>query len=125
MNIRRACLDHAQRITEIKVAAYRDEKARFAPPPERKPKWFDHEWYLDNEETKRLILEFHSYVIIVNEENIGCFWLHDVDANTIMLEDFCIIPAFQGFGHGSLALRELEKLLPHLYFLSPASPYTS
>ncbi len=113
MVIRRAFLEDAQQITSIKTETFRDEKTRFAPPPDKKPSWFDNEWYADNEETKRLIQEFYSCIILVNEEMIGCFWLHDVDAETVELEDFCIRPAFQGRGYGSLALQEMEKLFPN------------
>ena len=64
------------------------------------------------DETKRLINDYYYYRIIVNEEIIGCFLLHDVDKDTMELEDLCIHPDHQGRGYGYKALLSMEDFFP-------------
>lgn len=112
MRILPANIEEAQIFTEIKTAAFRDEKKRFGPwqNEDAGPKWYHDEWYNNVDETERLIKEYYYYKIVENEEIIGCFWLHDIDDNTIKLEDFCIHPHYQGKGYGYKTLLYMEEL---------------
>lgn len=96
--IQRASVNEVNLIADIKTRAYRDEKERFKPCEDKIPKWFYDEWYIDISENLRLINEYYVYVLVSNEKMIGTFWLHDIDEETIELEDFCILPEFQGLG---------------------------
>ena len=110
LKIIRASVDDVAFIAEIKTMAYRDEKERFRPEDDKIPKWFYSEWYVDMPENIRLIKEYYVYRLTVNEVTIGTFWVHDVDVDTIELEDFCILPQYQGFGYGYEALNMMEGM---------------
>ncbi|BCN32300.1 GNAT family N-acetyltransferase [Anaeromicropila herbilytica] len=108
--ILRASIDDVNLISDMKTRAYRDEKERFKPSEDKIPKWFYDEWYIDITENLRLINEYYVYLLTVNNMKIGTFWLHDIDEETIELEDFCILPEFQGRGYGYQALMQMEEL---------------
>jgi GNAT superfamily N-acetyltransferase len=110
LTIQRASVSDVNVIIDIKTNAYRDEKERFRPSEDRIPVWFNDEWYIDKQENLRLIHEHYVYLLLISEVVIGSFWLHDVDEETIELEDFCILPKFQGFGYGYQALTMMEGL---------------
>ncbi|ADL50716.1 GNAT family N-acetyltransferase [Clostridium cellulovorans] len=110
LKIRKASLEDVNLIAEIKTKAYRDEKERFKPEEDKIPKWFYSEWYIDIPENIRLINEYNVYLLTVNEVVIGTFWVHDVYEDTIELEDFCILPEYQGFGYGYKALNMMEGM---------------
>ncbi|MCM1989376.1 GNAT family N-acetyltransferase [Oceanirhabdus seepicola] len=110
LKIRKASVDDVNLIVDIKTKAYRDEKERFKPEDTKIPKWFYDEWYIDMPENIRLINEYYVYILTVNEEVIGTFWTHDVDADTIELEDFCILPEYQGLGYGYKTLSMMEGM---------------
>lgn len=112
INIIQASIDDVNVIIDIKTKAYRDEKERFRPEDDKVPKWFYNEWYTDFTENIRLINECYVYKLIVEDEAIGTFWLHDMDENTIELEDFCILPEYQGLGYGYRTLLMMEELFP-------------
>jgi len=113
LKVRKALVDDAYFIAEIKTKAYRDEKERFKPEEGKIPKWFYDEWYIDIPENIRLINKYNVYLLIVNEVVIGTFWVHDVEENTIELEDFCILPEYQGLGYGYKALNIMEGMFAH------------
>jgi GNAT superfamily N-acetyltransferase len=112
LKIRKATVDDVNLIADIKTKAYRDEKERFKPEDAKIPKWFYDEWYIDIPENIRLINEYYVYILTVNEVVIGTFWTHDVDEDTIELEDFCILPEYQGFGYGYKTLSIMEGMFP-------------
>lgn len=115
MQVIPAEIKDAQEINHIKTEAYRDEKKRFGPWQSRKqggPDWYHDEWYNNIDETKHLIESYYYFKIIRNDEIIGCFWLHDIDDNTIELEDFCIAPEHQNNGYGSETLKIMEEIFP-------------
>lgn len=50
--------------------------------------------------------------IILNAEVIGYFWYKpDQKTRSVFIYDFCILPAFQGKGHGKFALTSFETML--------------
>lgn len=112
LKILKASIEDASLIADIKTKSYRDEKERFKPEDSKIPKWFYDEWYINISENIRLINEYYVYMLIVNNVVIGTFWVHDVDENTIELEDFCILPEYQGFGYGYKALFMMEGMFP-------------
>lgn len=108
-----AALEDADLISNINVQAFDDERNNFGPWKDGEgPKWYYGEWYSDIEQVKKLIKEFHYYMIIEDEIIVGSFWLHDIDETTIELEDFCIIPQYQGNGYGYKAILLMETLCP-------------
>lgn len=111
--IQKATINEVNLITDIKTKAFRDEKERFKPSEDNIPDWFYDEWYIDLSENMRLINEYYVYVLVANEKIIGTFWLHDIDEETIELEDFCILPEHQGLGYGYQALTMMEKLFQY------------
>ncbi len=107
--IQRASINEVNLIADIKTRPYRDEKERFKPSEDKIPKWFYDEWYIDISENLRLINEYYVYVLVSNENMIGTFWLHDIDEETIELEDFCILPEFQGLCYGYRTFFMMEE----------------
>ncbi len=110
--IQKATINEVTLITDIKTKAFRDEKERFKPSDDKIPEWFYDEWYINPSENMRLIHEYYVYVLVANDDIIGTFWLHDIDEETIELEDFCILPEHQGLGYGYQALIMMEGLFP-------------
>lgn len=125
LKFRRATVNEAELISEIKTKAYRDEKERFKPEEAKIPKWFYNEWYIDIPENIRLINEYYVYLLKVNEVDIGTFWVHDVDVDTIELEDFCILPEYQGFGYGFKALSMMEEMYAEKKRWTLSTPFYS
>ena len=125
LKICRAEIENADIITKIKTMAYRDEKDRFKPVDEKIPKWFYDEWYIDIEETKRLINKFFCYKVLLDDNIIGTFWLHNFDDKTLELEDFCILPEIQGRGYGFKLLSMMEELFPSVSKWSLSTPFYS
>lgn len=110
--IQRASINEVNIIADIKTKAFRDEKERFKPSEDKIPNWFYDEWYIDISENLRLINEYYVYILVSNLRIIGTFWLHDIDKETIELEDFCILPEYQGLGYGYRTLHMMEELFP-------------
>lgn len=110
MNIIKASIDDVTLIADIKTKAYRDEKERFKPEESKIPKWFYNEWYIDMDENLRLIKEYDVYLLKVDDKVIGTFWVQGINENTVELEDFCILPEYQGLGFGYKALLMMEEL---------------
>lgn len=120
-----ANLGHVNLITEIKTQAYRDEKKRFRPSEDLVPKWFDNEWYTDLDECKRLIKEFDVYLVYLDDSVIGTFWINTLSNGTLALEDFCILPKYQGNGYGYALLEKIEQLYPHNKVWELGTPFYS
>ena len=53
--------------------------------------------------------EFECYMICLDDIPIGIFWLHVEEEESLTLEDFCILPDYQGKGYGTEALYLIEK----------------
>jgi GNAT superfamily N-acetyltransferase len=125
LKVCRVEVENAEIITKTKTMAYRDEKEKFKPIDEKVPKWFYDEWYVDIEETKRLIKSFFCYKVLLEDKVIGTFWLRNIDEKTIELEDFCILPEFQGRGYGFKLLSMMENLYPKISKWSLTTPFYS
>lgn len=127
MKILPASIEDASIITQIKTAAYNDEKKRFGPWKNvgEGPKWYIDEWYNDIDETEHLIIKFHYYKLVEGDEIIGCFWLHDIDNATMELEDLCIHPSHKGKGYGYMALLHMESMYPEKKTWKLGTPFYS
>lgn len=113
MELVKVSMEDAEMVSKINVCAFEDERKKFGPWKNNEgPEWYQGKWYTDLNLVKQLIKEHYYYKILVDQEIIGCFWLHDIDEKTIELEDFCILPEYQGKGYGYQALRDMEKLFP-------------
>lgn len=100
--------------TNIKASAYADDRLKVTFDDMEKPKWFDGEWYVglgipNPEETRRLMNDFSCYLIYLGEDPIGIFWVHVEEENSLTLEDFCILPEYQGRGYGTESLQFIEE----------------
>ena len=50
------------------------------------------------------------YKIVLDDIIIGGVFIVEEDAQTVSIEDFCIVPLHQNKGYGQLVLRELERI---------------
>lgn len=117
LKIRKASKLDIDDFTTIKAAAYADDRTKSVPKPDEKPRWYDGECFVglgipDKEETERLMANFQCYMITLDNKSIGILWLHCEKPDSLTLEDFCILPQYQGKGFGSEALKLIEKLHP-------------
>ena len=100
--------------TRIKALAYADDRKKTIVEEKDKPKWYDGEWYVglgipNIDENRRLMKEFECYMICLDDIPIGIFWLHVEEEASLTLEDFCILPDYQGKGYGTEGLYLIEK----------------
>lgn len=103
--------------TNIKAKAYADDRKKSVPVPEETPKWYYGDWYVglgipNKAENERLMKEFECYMISLNGISIGIFWIECEEADSLTIEDFCILPEYQGKGYGKQVLKLIEKLYP-------------
>lgn len=115
--LRKATLDDVHQFAIIKADAYQDDRSKSIPPEDSVPEWYNGEWFiglgiLNENEAIRIISNYESYLIMLGDTAIGGFWLHSEKENTLSLEDFCILPSWQGKGYGTRALHLLEKNYP-------------
>lgn len=126
--IKKASLDDALKIANIKASAYADDRLKFKPDESKIPVWIEGDWYQNLskpnlKETVSLINKYYCYIILLNEESIGTFWLHNETEDSLSLEDFCILPEYQGKGYGYKALTLMEKLFPAIKTWTLGTPY--
>lgn len=119
LSIRCALPEDFHLFAVVKAKAYADDREKSKPDPEHIPKWYNGEWYVglgsvDDAEAKRLIEkeDFQCYIIMLDGIDIGIFWLHQEEKDSFTLEDFCILPEYQGNGYGKEALQLIEQLYP-------------
>jgi RimJ/RimL family protein N-acetyltransferase len=114
ISLRKATLDDVLQFAIIKADSYQDDRSKSIPPEDSVPEWYNGEWYiglgiLNENEANRIIGSYESYLIMIGDTAIGGFWLHSEKENTLSLEDFCILPSWQGKGYGTRALYLLEQ----------------
>lgn len=125
LSLREATVEDIHQFAMIKAKAYSEDREKTKPMPGQIPEWYDGEWYVglgivDEVEAKRLIENEDCYIIILEQVPIGIFWLHKEEKDSYSLEDFCILPEYQGKGYGSETLTLIEQLHPnnHKWMLS-------
>jgi GNAT superfamily N-acetyltransferase len=128
INLRRADLLDTKQFSYIKAEAYADDRLKSKPDEDNVPEWYDGEWYkglamVDKNEAIRLIKNYYCYMILLEETPIGIFWLHHETEDSLALEDFCILPVYQGQGYGTKVLKLIEELYPNNKILTLGTPY--
>ncbi|MFT4144419.1 MAG: GNAT family N-acetyltransferase [Mobilitalea sp.] len=126
--LRKATIDDVHQFAAIKAEAYQDDRARSIPPKDNTPEWYDGEWYIglgiiNEKEAQRIIETYESFIILLKDKVIGGFWVHEEKENTLTLEDFCILPEYQGKGYGTRALYLLEQQFPRNNVWTLSTPF--
>lgn len=128
INLRRADLIYAKQFAYIKAEAYADDRLKSKPDENNVPGWYNGEWYkglaiVDETEAIGLLEKYYCYMILLEETPIGIFWLHHETEDSLSLEDFCILPAYQGKGYGTKVLKLIEELYPNNKIWTLGTPY--
>ncbi|WP_160692232.1 GNAT family N-acetyltransferase [Clostridium sp. C2-6-12] len=128
INLRIADLSDTKQFAYIKAEAYSDDRSKSKPDEDNIPEWYNGEWFkglgiIDEAEAKRLIENYYCYMILLEETPIGVFWLHHETEGYFELEDFCILPAYQGKGYGTIVLKLMEELYPDNKTWMLGTPY--
>lgn len=128
INLRRADLIYVKQFAYIKAEAYADDRLKSKPDEDNVPEWYNGEWYkglamVDETEAIRLIENYYCYMILLEKTPIGIFWLHHETEDSLALEDFCILPVYQGKGYGTKVLKLIEELYPNNKIWTLGTPY--
>lgn len=128
INLRRADLSDTKQFAFIKAEAYSDDRTKSLPDEDNVPEWYNGKWFIglgiiDETEAKRLIENYHCYMILLEETPIGIFWFLQETEDSLELQDFCILPAYQGKGYGTIVLKLIEELYPNNNTWTLGTPY--
>lgn len=108
LSIQRAESNDANRITEIKIAAFNKEINTYLGRNGGPPGYDNVESELD------IIKNYIAYKILFQDKIIGAFFLIPFEDNKMRFEDFVILPSFQGMGYGYETLQLVEKSYPYI-----------
>ena len=108
VSIERAKLEDAEKITEIKIAAFNKEINTYLGRNGGPPGYDKVESEID------IINNLIAYKIILNEEIIGGFFLIPLEEEKMRFEDFVISPKHQGNGLGYKVLQLVEEAYPSI-----------
>lgn len=113
----RATKKDSSMFARIKAEAYADDRQKTTLLPNETPKWYYGEFYVglgkfNETEAIRLIEQMESYMILLADQPIGIVWLHKEEETSLTIEDFCILPEYQGNGYGTTVLTLIEELHP-------------
>jgi len=127
ISIQRAKDNECSLFARIKAETYADDRMRTVPEPDQKPAWYDGEWYvglgiLNEAEAKRLMDQYDCYIIRWNQMPIGIFWVHEENVGSLTLEDYCILPKYQGRGFGTRILPMIEAMYPEVHVWELSTP---
>lgn len=106
ITIKRAKLDDAHEITNIKKAAFNKEINTYLGRDGGPPGYDKVESEID------IINSFIAYKIMLGDEIIGAFFLIFQDNARMHFEDFVIHPLHQGNGYGYLTMQIVEQKYP-------------
>lgn len=128
ISLRKATISDVQEFAHIKAEAYADDRSKSKPSENNIPEWYNGEWYiglgiLNESEAMKIISNFDSYIIVLDNAVIGGFWIHCELENSLSIEDFCILPFYQGNGYGTQALYLLENLYEKNKVWKLSTPY--
>jgi GNAT superfamily N-acetyltransferase len=108
LEIKKAKIEDAQLITDIKTKAFNKEintyLGRNGGPP----------GYDKLESEIHIIEKFIAYKIELDNQIIGAFFLISLADSKMRFEDFVIEPSFQGKGFGYIVMELVEKTYPHI-----------
>lgn len=103
ISIERAMLEDANRITEIKIAAFNKEINTYLGRDGGPPGYDKVESEID------IITNLIAYKILWKQQIIGAFFLIPQEDGRMLFEDFVIHPDYQGNGYGYRVLELVEK----------------
>lgn len=108
LELKKATIDDAQLITDIKTKAFNKEiniyLGRNGGPP----------GYDEVESEIYIIKNFIAYKIELDNEIIGALFLISLGDSKMRFEDFVIEPSFQGKGYGYRVMELVEKTYPNI-----------
>lgn len=108
ISIRKAVLEDAELITEIKKAAYNKEINTYLGR-NGGPHGYDKvESQID------IINRFEAHKILFGSQIIGAFFLIPMEEKKMRFEDFVIHPMYQGKGYGLQTLQLIERKYSHV-----------
>lgn len=120
IKLKEAQIDYAAIITQNRIAAYNDETIRFGSGENGGPPGYDS---LDC--TIEGLNHNPYYLIQLDNQTIGSFWLDMISTGHCELQDFVIHPDFHNKGYGTEALRLMEKMNPDITLWSLGTPHYS
>jgi GNAT superfamily N-acetyltransferase len=128
INLRRADLSDTKKFAFIKAEAYSDDRSKSLPDEDNVPEWYNGKWFIglgifDVPEAKRLIENYDCYMILLDDTPIGIFWFLQETEDSLELQDFCILPEYQGKGFGTKVLKLIEELYPNNKTWLLGTPY--
>ncbi|WP_234122899.1 GNAT family N-acetyltransferase [Clostridium hydrogenum] len=108
LEIKKAKIEDAQVITDIKTKAFNKEINTYLGRNGGPPGYDKVESEID------IIKEFIAYKIELDNQIIGALFLISLDDSKMRFEDFVIDPSFQGKGYGYTVMELVEKTYPHI-----------
>lgn len=108
ITIKRAVIEDARLITEIKTRAYNQEINTYLGR-DGGPKGYNQ---VESEE--KIIKNLIAYKILLEEKIIGAFFLIPIDEISMRFEDFVIDPCYQNKGYGYETLQKVEEAYPEI-----------
>ncbi|WP_297417897.1 GNAT family N-acetyltransferase [Clostridium sp.] len=108
LEIKKANINDAQQITEIKTRAFNKEINTYLGRDGGPPGYDKVESEID------IIRKFISYKIELDNQIIGALFLIPLEKNKMRFEDFVIEPSFQGRGYGYRVMELVEKMHPDI-----------
>lgn len=108
LEIKKAKINDAQLITEIKIRAFNKEINTYLGRNGGPPGYDKVESEID------IIKKFIAYKIELNNQIIGAVFLISIGESKMRFEDFVIEPSFQGKGYGYMVMELIEKMYPNI-----------
>ncbi len=108
LEIKKAKIEDAQLITDIKTKAYNKEINTYLGRNGGPPGYDKVESEID------IIKKFIAYKIQLDNQIIGALFLISLADSKMRFEDFVIHPSFQGKGYGYIVMELIEKTYPHI-----------
>lgn len=104
IEIKRALLNDAETITEIKIKAYNKEINTYLGRNGGPPGYDKVESEID------IITNLIAYKIVLDNKIIGGLFLIPIERNKMRFEDFVIDPIYQGNGYGYKVMHLIEEM---------------
>ena len=98
---RQAVLEDAELLVNIYNASFYDDYMRYGSCPG---------YGKTKEMMEELIRQYPKYIILSDKEPVGCISCKQVENGVYEIGNLCVIPAFQGKGIGTQAIRFFKML---------------
>ena len=115
IDYRKAAQEDAQVLADIYNAAYYSDYVRYGACP----------GYGNTKESmEKSIIDFPKYVILCDNEPVGCISCKQVEGGLYEIGNLCIIPEYQGKGIGTQAVRFIKTQYEDWEKLTLVTPLT-